>query len=1280
MIFSELELLLKFPFEAKSQATLVDVGAHAGFVSVRFSRKGWRVIAFEPEPENRKDLQERLKPYKDVTIIPKAVSNKEGELVPFYVSSEHWGIHSLKPFHPTHKPTLTVETVRLDKTLNRLGVNHVSLLKIDVEGADFSVLQGFDWDKIKPEMVMCEFADDRSLPNFGCTHHDIACYMEGKGYKVFVSEWAPIKEYGRKGEKSDPHQFLQCVPYPLDHQPAWGNLIFVRRDRLNAFEKVLSDYLADCGLAQGVKMTAKVQKRLLPTISIVTPSFNQAQFVEKCLKSVESQSYLPIEHIILDPGSSDGSIGILQAYARKNPSFVQLKLESDQGQVDAINKGLMACNGDIVAWLNSDDYYYDNKALQIISQTFSENPDIDVVYGRGNYVDERGKKLKNAYIQRNCDSLLDTLQCEIGILQPALFFRRSVLDKIGLLDPTYNLSLDYEYWVRMANNGIKFKFIDRYLVNATLHNDSKTCSQRLLQYEEIFNLVYENYGYVPINWIERYANFFVTGKEAMLMNSQEKDDKKLEPENIRNRINRITSSLLLKYNTRSEALLEVVVNKFREPYLSTYKVMKSSGMIGKKNLAITTFDRNYFQQGINLIAGIHRTSLNSIDMILVFDLGMEEHQKQFLNKMKKVRIVSYPSLVKNFYDEYLNPKNLAYKCAAIYLASDYAEDGDSLLFLDAGVTPIRSLDEIFDIINREGAFFVDHNDLKSWPFYNITFVHSRCAELMEASNEELLAPHLCSCLVGYRKAGPFQKLIKEAYEYSQIRDISLWPKHLPFKEKFEPKLSDSDFKLKRFLEKNPSVSNLLSYDKIAKLYPYYGHRQDQSIYSILASRYQCKLYPAIRYNRSSEASSRASKENWLSGGEWREIQRSRHNADSLGEEVVIYHHRGTYNNLDGLRFVPKGDGEQIFVLGNGPSMKGFDFRKFKNAATIGMNAAYRYWGNINWFPTYYCCMDLVVLESHKESVYKLIQERSKNGIRMFFLRENILKTYPDLAKNSAVFILEEHRDSFSLLNLEPITTGSFSALFSALLGYKSIYLLGIDCNYVEFISQAKRRQGTVLEIAESPDDNPNYFFAGYQKKGDRYNIPNPNPGLHLRSWVALQKHIATTSVKIFNCNPSSKLDIFPFVELEDVLVYETKKDIAIKAACRQIVLERDAANLESALAILAKEPSYCEEIGIAARKYILQSAPQEEKEPIKSPAQYNSLVWLAWSNYNIGNFEKMKNYLAKSLEYSPYTSVETIVNWAEHFTQFAREQGCEFNVDKLSDSQEWEQLIKSVVM
>lgn len=244
--FSETELLARFPYEDTTDPTFVDVGAHVGSSSRPFAERGWRVIAFEPEPENRRELERNFREFAGFHCVPKAVTDVAGQTVPFYVSEEHWGIHSLKPFHATHRPAFLVETVRLDGELDELRVNEVTVLKIDIEGADYLALRSFDFSRFRPQMVMCEFMDERSEKHFGYTHHDMAKYLQDREYAVFVSEWAPIVEYARKDRPSQhPHRFLRCARYPLDHAPAWGNLIGVLPERVKEFEQVLTAYLAE---------------------------------------------------------------------------------------------------------------------------------------------------------------------------------------------------------------------------------------------------------------------------------------------------------------------------------------------------------------------------------------------------------------------------------------------------------------------------------------------------------------------------------------------------------------------------------------------------------------------------------------------------------------------------------------------------------------------------------------------------------------------------------------------------------------------------------------------------------------------------------------------------------------------------------------------------------------------------------------------------------------------------------------------------------------------------
>ena len=246
--FSELGLLLELDYPSNRKSVLVDVGAHVGSFSKPYAERGWQVFAFEPEAANYQEFRRNLCAFPKVTCIKKAVSDISADKVPFYHSSEHWGIHSLKPFHPTHHLAGTVETIRLDEVLDQLQIDHVTILKIDVEGADFMALRSFDFNKLQPEVVICEFMDERSVPNFGYTHHDIANYMTERGYTAFISEWAPIKEYGRKDFSSEPHKFLRCGRYLRDSNPAWGNLIFVPQSRAEHFEHALSAYLRELGI------------------------------------------------------------------------------------------------------------------------------------------------------------------------------------------------------------------------------------------------------------------------------------------------------------------------------------------------------------------------------------------------------------------------------------------------------------------------------------------------------------------------------------------------------------------------------------------------------------------------------------------------------------------------------------------------------------------------------------------------------------------------------------------------------------------------------------------------------------------------------------------------------------------------------------------------------------------------------------------------------------------------------------------------------------------------
>jgi len=228
------------------------------------------------------------------------------------------------------------------------------------------------------------------------------------------------------------------------------------------------------------------------------------------------------------------------------------------------------------------------------------------------------------------------------------------------------------------------------------------------------------------------------------------------------------------------------------------------------------------------------------------------------------------------------------------------------------------------------------------------------------------------------------------------------------------------------------------------------------------------------------------------------------------------------------------DKAAIYILGNGPSLRGFDFHNFKGNDCVGMNVAYRHWHRINWYPKYYTCLDTVMIEQHHKAIQDLVLNFG-DRITLFFLRKNLLKFCPDLKGHPQILFFDDYIGNPFFDDGKKLTTGSFACLFAAMLGYRKIYLLGIDQNLVEKIPEAKHVGGHILEITETPKHNPNYFIDDYQQKGEKFNIPNSLPNLHYESWVLVKERLERFEVSVQNCSTISKLDLFPFKDFSNEL-------------------------------------------------------------------------------------------------------------------------------------------------
>ena len=201
-----------------------------------------------------------------------------------------------------------------------------------------------------------------------------------------------------------------------------------------------------------------------PLVSVITPSYEQARFLEETIRSVEAQDYPHVEHVVVDGGSSDGTLDVL----RRHPG-VRWISEPDEGQAHALNKGLAMAQGEIIGWLNSDDLYLEGAVARGVDAL--ERSGAAMVYANLIEIDEAGAEIgrQKARLPNQRRQLLG----RNSIPQPTIFVRRAAVDAVGGLDPTYHYAMDYELWLRI---GARFpiEYVDDWWAAFRRHPASKT--------------------------------------------------------------------------------------------------------------------------------------------------------------------------------------------------------------------------------------------------------------------------------------------------------------------------------------------------------------------------------------------------------------------------------------------------------------------------------------------------------------------------------------------------------------------------------------------------------------------------------------------------------------------------------------------------------------------------------------------------------------------------------------------------------------------------------------
>lgn len=291
-----------------------------------------------------------------------------------------------------------------------------------------------------------------------------------------------------------------------------------------------------------------IAKKSLPLVTVVTPSFNQGRYIEETILSVLNQDYPNIEYLVIDGGSTDNTLDVLRNYEGQ----LTWISEPDRGQSHAINKGFRMARGEILCWLNSDDTY-EAGALRMAVDYFTGHPDIMMVCGGANLIDDNGNFLERITASLPFD-LWSVVYLAQNIPQPATFFRKCIFDAIGMLDENLHWCMDWELWIRIGSR-FKVDCVEAVLANCRFYLETKTSTGGFKRWQEIVS-VQRKYG----NWTFPYG-LLRAGFGSIHM--------------------------LIRYNYPSiyqftQGLINYLKHKSLNDYYSNYHGVYADGWLGKK--------------------------------------------------------------------------------------------------------------------------------------------------------------------------------------------------------------------------------------------------------------------------------------------------------------------------------------------------------------------------------------------------------------------------------------------------------------------------------------------------------------------------------------------------------------------------------------------------------------------------------------------------------------------------------------------------------------------------
>ena len=229
-----------------------------------------------------------------------------------------------------------------------------------------------------------------------------------------------------------------------------------------------------------------------PLVTIAVPSLNQGKFLNDALASILKQD-IPVEVFVLDAGSSDNSLEVIGKWENLLAGW---RSHSDEGQAAAINEGIALGSAPYVCWLNSDDLILPGGLVKLMAE-LEKHPEVVAVYGRAwNLIEKTGKRYP-VWVEPFNERRL-ALRCIIS--QPATLIRRSAWEKVGGVDPSLHMAMDYDLWWRLFKQVGPLHFLDEFVAVNREHETTKTNTQRSRHYQEAMKVVRKHYGKVPLKW------------------------------------------------------------------------------------------------------------------------------------------------------------------------------------------------------------------------------------------------------------------------------------------------------------------------------------------------------------------------------------------------------------------------------------------------------------------------------------------------------------------------------------------------------------------------------------------------------------------------------------------------------------------------------------------------------------------------------------------------------------------------------------------------------------